>query len=65
MYGLQSVKTLGIRVGQNLNNHIAQAAKLLRRSRSEVTRAALEAFFEDSGDLRKELKLAARRNGKR
>lgn len=65
MYGLNAIKTIGIRIGQDLNEKIERSTRLLKLSSSDFTRAALDEFFNGTHDLKKELKAAERRNSKK
>lgn len=64
MYGLNAVKTLGVRIGTNLNEKLCQTAQLLSKTRfrpmskSEIARKILEDFFDDKKDFRTQYELA-------
>lgn len=59
MYGLNAVKTLGVRIGQELNERITAAAETLKKdlgkhiSKSEIARQVLEDFFHNPESLKK------------
>lgn len=59
MYGLNSVTTLGLRLGKELNEHLTQAQKTLRKdvhrtfTKSQIARQIMEDFFHNPESLKK------------
>lgn len=71
MYGLQSVKILGVRIDSELNEQLEQAAKKLKANRpagfygswtqSEIARRILKEFFSGESEFKKQFNKICRR----
>jgi hypothetical protein len=59
MYGLNSVTTLGLRLGKELDQHLTQAQKTLSKdvqrnfTKSQIARQIMEDFFHNPQSLKK------------